>query len=319
MRVTLFIIGLFVLVIQHTAAIKNAAACTGGNNCCSWSNKCQEGMGDCDNDSECTDGLSCGVDNCGDFTQNNIPDVYDSFTGWDKTDDCCHTIVTCTNLEFPCASRQQCIPQSYVCDNENDCGDASDERNCQGAGSGVPSSLVSSNCEGSFTEFQKQACRKINEIRARHGVAPLRLEAELCRYAQNYADKLGRDNPETAPHSQGRYGENIFNKAAPEAYHISDLSGDEPVCDWFSEIDYYNFATGTTTNDYKQIGHFTQLVWANTKTFCIGAASATTRQSDNFIWTFMVASFEPPGNVDGQYTQNVKAPTSSSARRSDSC
>ena len=32
--------------------------------CCSKSNQCGEGEGDCDNDSECLDGLKCGDDNC---------------------------------------------------------------------------------------------------------------------------------------------------------------------------------------------------------------------------------------------------------------
>ena len=35
-----------------------------GYNCCTSSNPCGEGKGDCDNDSECQGNLVCGLDNC---------------------------------------------------------------------------------------------------------------------------------------------------------------------------------------------------------------------------------------------------------------
>merc|ERR1711962_840414 len=51
--------------------------CDGGDSCCGakW-HKCGEGEGDCDYDTDCQNGLTCGLDNC----------VGDSF---DETDDCC--------------------------------------------------------------------------------------------------------------------------------------------------------------------------------------------------------------------------------------
>ena len=46
----------------------NAPKCGPGNAdgaCCSETNKCGEGLGDCDSDSQCEEGLKCGLDNCG--------------------------------------------------------------------------------------------------------------------------------------------------------------------------------------------------------------------------------------------------------------
>ena len=38
---------------------------SGGWSCCSSSNQCSSGEGDCDNDSHCSGVLKCGTDNCG--------------------------------------------------------------------------------------------------------------------------------------------------------------------------------------------------------------------------------------------------------------
>lgn len=65
---------------------------------------------------------------------------------------------------------------------------------------------------------------------------------------------------------------------------------------WYAEESQYNyndpvFSGGT--------GHFTQLVWAASTQIGFGAALAT---SGNWI---VVAEFDPPGNVQGQFAANV--------------
>jgi len=48
----------------------NVPKCGPGNAdwaCCSETNKCGEGLGDCDSDSQCEEGLKCGKDNCHDY------------------------------------------------------------------------------------------------------------------------------------------------------------------------------------------------------------------------------------------------------------
>ena len=50
-----------------------AGPCLGLTNdmdCCTASNPCNIGEGDCDKDSECAAGLICGTDNCIDFRSN---------------------------------------------------------------------------------------------------------------------------------------------------------------------------------------------------------------------------------------------------------
>ena len=52
------------------------------SNCCSEEQPCQEGTGDCDRDSECENGLRCGVDNC-------QTEFADEKSNWKPYDDCC--------------------------------------------------------------------------------------------------------------------------------------------------------------------------------------------------------------------------------------
>ena len=42
--------------------------------CCSSANKCEENQGDCDEDTDCKDGLICGINNCKDIHGLNFPE-----------------------------------------------------------------------------------------------------------------------------------------------------------------------------------------------------------------------------------------------------
>lgn len=47
-----------------------------------------------------------------------------------------------------------------------------------------------------------------------------------------------------------------------------------------------------------------QIVWKATKR--VGVALATKRDKDGYIDTYIVARFSPPGNILGQFADNVK-------------
>jgi hypothetical protein len=64
---------------------------------------------------------------------------------------------------------------------------------------------------------------------------------------------------------------------------------------WYDEIKQYSFPNGGFS---MQTGHFTQVVWRETTQ--MGCATATCRGMD--IW---VCEYDPPGNVQGMYRQNV--------------
>ena len=51
---------------------------SGGWSCCTTTNQCGIGEGDCDNDSQCSGSLKCGTDNC------------DTAVGFPSAYDCCY-------------------------------------------------------------------------------------------------------------------------------------------------------------------------------------------------------------------------------------
>ena len=63
--------------------------------------------------------------------------------------------------------------------------------------------------------------------------------------------------------NQDKYGENVYYAEG------MDVNGEIPVKAWYSEIAKYNFAAGKFSPD---VGHFTQLIWKDTKEVGVGIA-----------------------------------------------
>ncbi|XP_017772831.1 PREDICTED: uncharacterized protein LOC108559950 isoform X2 [Nicrophorus vespilloides] len=139
--------------------------------------------------------------------------------------------------------------------------------------------------------FNSECLRAHNEYRQRHGVTPLKLSKEMCRISQDFANYLIRKTSLEHSNNQ-RYGENIYcltmSKEAP-------IKGGEPVKHWYSEISKHDFKKEPTS---LESGHFTQVVWSETKELGVGHASYKGK-------IIVVANYYPPGNVIGHYLENV--------------
>jgi pathogenesis-related protein 1 len=130
-----------------------------------------------------------------------------------------------------------------------------------------------------------------NKVRKDVGTKPLEWSAELAAYAQDWADQLAKRDCafEHRPRTTGgkNYGENIYWGSASSYSPLDASKG------WYSEIEKYKHEPLNSSNWYPT-GHYTQMVWYNTKQVGIGVATC---ESGAVI---IVANYDPPGNYMGQ-------------------
>lgn len=147
-----------------------------------------------------------------------------------------------------------------------------------------------SNC----ANFRSAVLARHNQYRKAHSVPAVTWNETLSDYAVSYLDSKGR-NKNTCPsfsHSGGPFGENLAL-----GYETPTLS----VTGWGEEREAYDFekpgfASGT--------GHFTQLVWKDTKS--IGCARKyCTDKNVPFEGWYLVCEYYPAGNIVGQFDGEV--------------
>jgi pathogenesis-related protein 1 len=131
-----------------------------------------------------------------------------------------------------------------------------------------------------------------NKVRKDVGTAPLEWSAELAKYAQDWANELVKRNcafehrPDSGPWA-GTYGENIFWGSA-SGYTLLDASES-----WYNEIKVYKHGPISDAN-WPAAGHYTQMVWKNTKKVGIGIGTCKTGA------ILIVANYDPAGNYWGE-------------------
>ncbi len=127
-----------------------------------------------------------------------------------------------------------------------------------------------------------------NAARARHCAGPLTWSPKLAAVAQQWANAL-RDQGCKFGHSGGQYGENLA------AGTTGAMSPEAVVAMWYDEVKGYSFRQPGFS---MQTGHFTQVVWRGTTQVGCGLAQC----KGNDIW---VCEYDPPGNWEGQYNEQV--------------
>ena len=132
-----------------------------------------------------------------------------------------------------------------------------------------------------------------NYYRAQHQVSDLTRVAAIETIAQNYSNYLASIN--SMVHSSNKYlgsslGENLY--WGPKNSNIGTSSVDL----WYSEVSDYDF----NNPGYKSgIGHFTQLVWKNSRNLGCGVGCG----SSNYC--YVTCNYYPAGNYLNQFASNV--------------
>ena len=138
--------------------------------------------------------------------------------------------------------------------------------------------------------FVVEAVKTHNILRACHNAQPLLPNCEIMKISQDYAKTMPSGHSGTQFHGDWM-GENLYWSTG------KSLNGADPINLWYSEIDNYNFNTHTSKGG--MIGHFTQVVWKNSKEIGIGYYCSGSS-------CCVVGNYYPAGNVGGYYPQNVQ-------------
>lgn len=124
-----------------------------------------------------------------------------------------------------------------------------------------------------------------NSIRSRVGVPPLVWSDALAQVAQNWANVLIASG--AFAHSRdSRYGENLFEISGPGASSTPFAV----VSAWAGESASYRYETNSCSG---VCGHYTQVIWRDTKAVGCGVARDNRRE----IW---VCNYAPYGNIIGE-------------------
>lgn len=132
--------------------------------------------------------------------------------------------------------------------------------------------------------FQSAILNSTNIYRKEHNATALTWNDTLAAYAAQHVTACNFE------HTGGPYGENLA-----EGYQNVTAAVDG----WGNERDHYNFANGGFS---EQTGHFTQLVWKNTTSTGCGRQDCGADKG----W-LLFCEYWPPGNVEGEYQQDVQA------------
>lgn len=174
---------------------------------------------------------------------------------------------------------------------------ASPNRNSKNLGE-IASDLVSKFKSTSISgdKFEDEFLKAHNEYRRKHGVPPLEISKKLCKYAEEWAKTIAKKGS-MEHRDQNDYGENIFYAWSSDPNFT--VSGKDPVDKWYSEIKDHPFGREPTSLGS---GHFTQVVWEDTKEVGVGMAKSKEGQ------VYVVANYYPPGNVMGSFATKVRPP-----------
>ena len=132
-----------------------------------------------------------------------------------------------------------------------------------------------------------------NQARADIEVAPISWDPALAAQAMTYAQVMARSGQ--FKHSSKAYrptpqGENLW-MGTRGAFTYAEMAAT-----WENERRYYRHRPVpdiSTTGDWRDAGHYTQMVWQATTT--IGCAVASNERDD-----YLVCRYAPPGNIYGR-------------------
>lgn len=156
---------------------------------------------------------------------------------------------------------------------------------------GVASMMLTGNA-GLRTNLDARLLAAHNRERSAAGIAPLAWNAALAADAREFAAELAATNSfgHSAEDPDNPVGENLF--AGTSGYYAPEAM----VGAWVEEKQHYKpgiFPNNSKTGKLEDVGHYTQLMWRDTRT--VGCAVVPGDDLE-----FLVCRYTQVGNVEGE-------------------
>ena len=149
------------------------------------------------------------------------------------------------------------------------------------------------NINNNINEMRNELLKYHNKYRKYHNSNDLIINNNLNDRAQEYANKRIKNTQFKQSFFYNAYKDIILGE---NVYCSKEKADPETICkEWYNENKKYDYKKNSYQNG---TGHFTQLVWKNTKEVGFGISS----NNDSFN---VVAYYYPAGNVLGEFQNNV--------------
>jgi hypothetical protein len=139
------------------------------------------------------------------------------------------------------------------------------------------------------------------------GLPDLEWSPQIAEFSQQWSDALAGQCGTIQHRDQSRYGENIAMRSWSGVSVHDPYLPEEVVGAWVAEVACWDFGTisGTERCDLEcatdlnanGCGHYTQVVWRNTRE--VGCGYSTCQDGDR-TYEIWVCNYAPPGNIQGQ-------------------
>jgi uncharacterized protein YkwD len=143
-----------------------------------------------------------------------------------------------------------------------------------------------------LADISDEALAGHNNFRALHGASPLKWNEDLATAANDWASRCAFE------HSGGQVGDFGENLAAGTgSYTVTD-----GITAWTDEAKDYDPSNPTYS-------HFTQVVWKSTTDLgcaMVECPAGSIFSADYGVAQFLTCEYSPPGNVIGQFGENVQ-------------
>ncbi|GAB1314715.1 hypothetical protein MFIFM68171_04925 [Madurella fahalii] len=162
------------------------------------------------------------------------------------------------------------------------------------------------------TDYPSTALFHHNIHRANHSANPLDWNDTLAGFAQTLVDTCQYQLNTSI--GGGRYGQNVAMKVSSGSLEPADLAVARAITNmWYNpgvqRFPADAYGTNPPMGNFNEWGSFTQIVWQATREVgCATAFCPPGTLAEGMRGWFTVCNYSPPGNVIGQFDDNVNAP-----------